>query len=160
QSGVTIRDPQTGQPFPGNMVPTNRINKNGQAILNIFPLPNQLNRAVTGGQFNYQVQEVIDQPRRQHLLRTDWRPNAKDSLSVRGSTWFADSLGFAVAAGSANWGLISQHYTFTDNGITLNYTRIFTPSIINEFTTGVRHSVEKGPPGSDEELKKVVRESR
>src|SRR5262249_21471653 len=28
------------------------------------------------------------------------------------------------------------------------------------YTMGVRHSVEKGPPGSDEELKRVVRENR
>jgi hypothetical protein len=159
-SGVTIRDPLTNSAFPGNIIPANRINKNGLALLNIFPLPNQLNRTITGGQYNYQVQEVIDQPRRQHLLRTDWRPNAKDSISVRGSTWYADSLGYAVAAGSANWGLVQQHYTYTDNGIALTYTRIITPAIINEYTMGVRHSVEKGPPGSDEELKRVQRENR
>jgi outer membrane receptor protein involved in Fe transport len=157
---IVIRDPQTGQPFPNNVIPAARINRIGQALLNIFPVPNQLNRAITAGAFNYQIQEVINQPRRQHLLRTDWRPNAKDSLSVRGSTWWADSLGFAVAAGSANWGLIQQHYTFTDNGIVMNYTRIFSPTIINEATVGVRHSVEKGPPESDEELRRVIRSDR
>jgi len=79
---------------------------------------------------------------------------------VRGSTWYADSLGWAVAAGSSNWGLIRQHYTYTDNGIAGNYTRIFSPKLINEYTMGVRHSVEKGPPESDQELQRVVREAR
>ncbi len=30
---VTLYDPLTGQPFPNNVIPTNRINPNGQAIL-------------------------------------------------------------------------------------------------------------------------------
>ena len=37
---IVIRDPSTGQPFPGNIIPTNRIDANGQALLNLFPLPN------------------------------------------------------------------------------------------------------------------------
>ena len=166
---ILIKDPSNTNPctasntagcFKDNIIPTARISKNGQALLNIFPLPNQLNTAITLGNFNYQVQEVINQPRRQNLLRVDWRPNAKDAISVRGSTWWADSLGYAVAAGSANWGLVQQHYTFTNNEVALNYTRIITPALINEFTTGVHHSVEKGPPGSDAELQRVVRENR
>ncbi|WP_031499965.1 carboxypeptidase regulatory-like domain-containing protein [Bryobacter aggregatus] len=157
---IIIRDPLTNAAFPGNVIPANRLDKNGQAMLNIFPLPNQLNRAVTQGNFNYQFQEAVDQPRNQHLFRIDIRPTAKDSLNVRGSTWYADSLGYAVAAGSSNWGLIRQHYTFTDNGIVLNWARILTPRMVNEFTGGVRHSVEKGPPESDEQLKNILRKDR
>ena len=37
---IVIRDPQPGQPFPGNVVPANRINPLGQAMLNVFPQPN------------------------------------------------------------------------------------------------------------------------
>src|SRR5438034_1213396 len=39
QSGalIVIRDPLTGQAFSGNRIPTNRINLNGQALLNVFP---------------------------------------------------------------------------------------------------------------------------
>ena len=35
----TIIDPQTGQPFPGNIIPANRLSPNGLAILNLYPLP-------------------------------------------------------------------------------------------------------------------------
>ncbi len=94
---IVIRDPVTNLPFQNNIIPTSRINRYGQSILNIFPTPNQLNRAITGGNFNYQFQESINQPRHQHLLRVDWRPTEKDSVSVRGSTWYADSIGHAVA---------------------------------------------------------------
>lgn len=157
---IAIRDPLTNATFPDNKIPVSRLDKNGQAMLNIFPLPNILNRAVTAGNYNYQFQEAIQQPRNQHLFRIDIRPTAKDTLNVRGSTWYADSLGYAVAAGSSNWGLIKQHYTFTDNGIVLNWARVLSPRMVNEFTGGVRHSVEKGPPESDAELKNVLRSER
>jgi hypothetical protein len=154
---IVIRDPQTGQPFPGNVIPANRINKNGQALLNVFPKPNALNRALTLGAYNYLFQESIKIPKRQHLFRTDYRPSARDSFYVRGSTWFADNQGIAVPAGTANWGLAGLHYTFTDNGITGNWTRILSPKLVNEASLGVRHSVEKGPPLNDTELGKLQR---
>ncbi len=157
---IAITDPLTGPVFPGNRVPTSRINRNGQAILNIFPLPNTFDRALTRGNFNYQFQESIAAPRWQHLFKVDLKPTTKDSFSFRGSLWFADQLGHAVSAGSSNWGLIRQHYTYTDNGVVMTHTRILSPRVVNEFMGGVRHSVEKGPPESDQELAKVQRGSR
>lgn len=121
---INIRDPLANANFPNNIVPASRINRNGQAMLNIFPLPNTLDRNLTRGNYNYQFQESIDQPRDQHLFRIDLKPTQNDSINVRGSTWYADSLGYAVAAGSSNWGLVRQHYTYTDNGIVLNYAKI------------------------------------
>src|SRR6185503_2206109 len=35
----TIRDPLTGLPFPGNIIPKDRISPNGLALLNSYPLP-------------------------------------------------------------------------------------------------------------------------
>src|SRR5262245_59841186 len=55
---IVIRDPRTGQPFPGNIVPANRINPNGLAILNLMPLPNATDRSFTKGQYNYERQEI------------------------------------------------------------------------------------------------------
>src|SRR5439155_3571908 len=37
---IRITDPATGQPFPGNAIPRDRLNRLGQAILNYYPLPN------------------------------------------------------------------------------------------------------------------------
>ena len=34
-----IRDPLTGQPFPGNIIPTNRLSPNGIGIMNLYPTP-------------------------------------------------------------------------------------------------------------------------
>ena len=37
---VTVTDPTTGSPFPGNVIPQSRISPQGQALLNWLPLPN------------------------------------------------------------------------------------------------------------------------
>jgi hypothetical protein len=157
---IPIRDPLGNANFPNNVIPASRLDRNGQAMLNIFPLPNITNRALTGGNFNYQFQEAVEQPRNQHLFRIDLKPTAKDSVNFRGSTWFADSIGYAVAAGSSNWGLIKQKYTFTDDGIVMNWARILSARAVNEFTFGVRHSVEDGPPLNQDELKNMLRSQR
>ncbi len=143
--------------FPGNVIPLNRLNKNGQALMNIFPLPNATNLAITRGSYNYTFQESIKIPKRQHLFRTDYKLSARDNFYVRGSTWYADNQGIAVPAGTANWGLAGLHYTFTDNGITSNWTRVISSTLVNEASLGVRHSVEQGPPLNDTELAKLQR---
>src|SRR5262249_33623827 len=36
---VTITNPLTGQPFPGNVIPANQLSPNGLALLNLYPQP-------------------------------------------------------------------------------------------------------------------------
>jgi len=154
---IVVRDPQTGQPFVNNQVPSNRIDANGRALLSIFPLPNATDRTITGGNYNYQFQESLKIPRHQHLARVDFRPTARDAIYGRFSTWYADNQGFAVPAGAANWGLLGQHYTFDDNSFILNYTRILKPTLVNELSVGYRHSTEAGSALSQEGLDAVTR---
>ena len=45
-----IYDPTTGQPFPGNVIPANRISQQAQALMALYPLPNFSSRL-----YNYQV---------------------------------------------------------------------------------------------------------
>src|SRR5262245_28381341 len=138
-----------------HVIPSNSINKNGQALLSVLPLPNATDLNITAGNYNYLFQESIKVPKRQNLFRADYKPSEKNSFYVRGSMWYADNQGIAVPAGTANWGLAGLHYTFTDNGILGNWTRIITPRFVNEASLGVRHSVEKGPPLNDAELAKL-----
>src|SRR5439155_2743469 len=49
---VTIVDPASGVPFPGNVIPANRIDPVAQAILNRFPVPNA-DAASLGGNRNF-----------------------------------------------------------------------------------------------------------
>ena len=154
---IVVRDPVTGQPFPNNQIPASRINGNGQALLNIYPLPNSTDRSITGGNYNYRFQESTDTPRRQHLVRADYRPSAKDSLYARYSRWYSDSKGHSVLTGDANWGLMEQHFTFVDHSAILNYTRVLNTSMVNEVSVGYRYSTEDSPAVHQEELDRLTR---
>ncbi len=50
---VTLYNPATGQPYPGNQIP---VSPQAQALLNLYPLPNFSGSA----QYNYQVPLVTD----------------------------------------------------------------------------------------------------
>ena len=48
---LTIVDPLTGQPFPGNVIPSSRISPQAASLLGYYPRPNLL----TGGGYNFQA---------------------------------------------------------------------------------------------------------
>lgn len=39
--GTVIKDPLTGQPFPGNIIPRERMSRIGQRVASVYPAPNQ-----------------------------------------------------------------------------------------------------------------------
>ena len=140
---VPVIDPATGQAFPGNRIPANRIDSRGQAILNLFPMPSE---ADPNAGANFITQEPsIDWPRRQHMFRGDWRPTDRDSLAVKYQTFYTRSVGINVDGASARWGLVRQRYDFDVDIAKIDYTRILNTSTILEFSTGFFNSVESGP---------------
>ncbi len=77
---IVIRDPATGQPFPGNVVPSARFAAGMRALMDIFPPPN----APEGGnRYNYTSQLPRDIPRREDIVRVDWQLGAGTRLSGR-----------------------------------------------------------------------------
>ena len=77
---VTIKDPLSQLPFPGNIVPTNRINKYGQQLLNMYPLPNLV--GVDPG-YNYQYQFAGTDKRDDKNFRGDWNISSNWKASGR-----------------------------------------------------------------------------
>ncbi len=74
-------DPLTGQPFPGNQIPADRLSDAGLAYLNLFPQPNV---NPTGGSCN----NYVDAPAtpiewRQDSLRLDATPNDRTQVMLR-----------------------------------------------------------------------------
>src|SRR6266571_565608 len=143
---VVITDPTTGKPFDGNIIPANRINKSGQALLNFFPLPNAPGgRTLAGAAYDYVNQKSVDVPKHSYLIRFDVRPTSKDSVYWKGQWWTSDNEGLGTSGwpgGDANrWG-ISSHYLYKDNGMSANWVHIFNSSIVNEFYVGMRHDSE------------------
>src|SRR5438034_6331485 len=64
-----ITDPVTHQPFPGNRIPSNRLNPDAQLLMNIMPLPNQTDRSITGGNYNLEWQDVCEIPKMLNALK-------------------------------------------------------------------------------------------
>src|SRR5829696_6907256 len=63
-----IRDPATGQPFQGNIIPTGRLSPNGLAMLNAYPLPTPGFRS---GNSNAIVNSENPQDQRKDNIRFD-----------------------------------------------------------------------------------------
>ena len=154
---IVIRDPLTGQPFPGNVIPANRINPNGQALLNVLPLPNTLDRSFTQGQFNHQTQETAENPKRNQIVRFDWRPSVNDSLYFTFKDWYSDQRGSEVTAGPNKWGWFNAHYLNTDMGGSANYTKVFSANVVNEAAFGIRRQTEQFHPVSDRDWERLSR---
>ena len=76
--GVPILDPITRVPFPNMKIPLSQIYAPGQALLNIYPLPN----IAQASNFNYTSQLPGSSPRRETLLRVDY--NITSNLRVFG----------------------------------------------------------------------------
>ena len=75
---IPVTDPTNHQPFAGNRIPTNRLDSNGQAALNFFPLPNFVNPAVSKGQYNYVTQWSGSNPLQLFTLKPDYYISSKD----------------------------------------------------------------------------------
>jgi hypothetical protein len=152
---IIVRDPLTGQPFPGNRIPADRAHPAGLAFMDILPDPN-----IAGAGFNFVYQEPsFDHPRQAQLLRMDYRPTGNDSIAFKWQNFYTNSVGHNVAGASSRWGVVRQRYDFTHDIGKIDYTRIIGTRTVLEFATGVFRSTEDGPPGSDADLAGIQRSS-
>jgi hypothetical protein len=87
---VTVVDPVTRQPFPGNVIPANRIDPNTQRLLNMLPLPNRPGENFT---YNFSRQETSENPRMNNVVRVDGRPSKNDTIWVMGRTFMSNQYG-------------------------------------------------------------------
>ena len=72
-----IRDPLTGQPFPNNTIPANRIDPVARAIMDLVPLPN------TTGANNFIRQPNVEDESDRYLARLDLPLGNTNNLFVR-----------------------------------------------------------------------------
>jgi carboxypeptidase family protein/TonB-dependent receptor-like protein len=83
---LTIYDPSTGQPYPGNKIDPSTLSASQQAVfqdvqklLSLYPLPN-----VTGSfNYNYATTLSSNDPRREDILRLDYQINSKNRFYGR-----------------------------------------------------------------------------
>jgi hypothetical protein len=134
----TIIDPQTGQPFPGNRIPIQRIHPLSQALLNLTPLPNIANAAA--GQNN----DVFTGARRvttdQFTIRVDHKISDRNQLFGRFT--FFDSkqfVPFTTNPGAFNSqappGFGDNQNDFSRN-LVVGLTTIVRPTLVNDMRVG------------------------
>ncbi len=143
-----IKDPLTGLPFPGNIIPSNRINHDAQLMLNIMPLPNNLNRDVTGGNYNFEWQDICDIPKMLNALKVDYHPTEKDHFSFLPRRWRADTRAYGCASlgYGGNLPIWKHHYYYLTDSVVMTWTRTLSQTKVNEFSSGFTGEKEQGPP--------------
>lgn len=155
---IAVRDPTTHQPFPANMVPASRIDRNGQVLLGLFPQPNFFDPSISRGAYNYVTQWENQNPRSMMTLRMDYNPRSNDFFSVTISKMRC--CGATVNAGNAGIGarfaVLTSDQKAPGSAYVMRQQHIFSPSLINEVTVG-RGSTEAYFVVSPEELRKVQR---
>jgi Carboxypeptidase regulatory-like domain len=134
--------------FPGNVIPSNRIDPNGQKLLNIFPLPNFNDPALN---FNNVFQSTVDQPRREELLRMDWNITSKTTFYARGIQNYEAFKGdFAFVLASNIWPQFPINYQIESRGLVSTLIHTFNPTLTNELTFGVNRALQTVNPLNQE----------
>jgi hypothetical protein len=150
---IAIRDPNTGQPFPGNIIPQDRIDPNGLALLNLLPLPNFVDPALN--QSNYTFQSSFDQPRNDQVLRVDWNVGPKTTFYSRlnfGYEAFKGGWGFVL--NNANWPQLPIAYEIHSYGVVNTLLHTFNPTTVMEVTVGLNHGKQTVEPLTQADLER------
>jgi hypothetical protein len=148
---VFIRDPLlsgncnsvSGGPacFPGNRIPSNRINPTAQALLNLFPMPNATD-PTGANQYNYTFQTVQDWPRNDQVLRMDWNAGPDTTFYGRLQFGYEKRAGGVSFLGSttAGWPQQPSKYEIDTVSYVNTLLHTFNPTTYAEFTVGVNWS--------------------
>lgn len=123
-SSTAVRNPLTGQPFPGNVIPQNRLSSVNTKFLQRFPMPAP---NAANGLYTYAPSNKYDQ--RQFLARTDHEITSKDRLMAR--FYFND------IPSRGNFGVPLSSDWFPDQptkqfNYSASWVRTFRPNILNQ----------------------------
>ena len=132
--GKRILDPLNGQPFPGSVIPANRIDPIAAGILKYYPLPNNPSSAVT----NWIVSPSSKNDLNSGLTRFDMRLSDRNDLMMRYGIQDYDRYTpgtFPLVGGQ----LQPQRFQNLAAGLT---TRI-TPALLNEFHASYGRTVNR-----------------
>lgn len=157
---IVVRDPAANRtPFAGNVIPANRIDANGRALLNFLPLPNFTDRTISRGNYNYVFQDVVDQPKRTDTLKLDYNVNASNLVTFSHSARNDINDGkVGIPAGTGNYDVYRQRSENRGKLFLGRYQKIFSPTLINEFNGSYSTRPLNNSIG-DEALKSIQRDT-
>jgi hypothetical protein len=124
-----VKDPLTGQSFPGNRIPAERIDPTAAALFALLPAPNQ------PGTNNWISQPNVTDDADRVVGRLDYRFSPSDSVFAR-YIWsnrkrhIPGHFGGVIDGTSSSSG---GRQTIKGQGLVLGWTRILSSSLVNEF---------------------------
>jgi len=130
----TANDPDTRAPFPGNIIPANRISPNGRALLNSYPLPVAGFRQGTSnwiGTFHRFSDTRKDTAKIDYILSEKHRA----SVRVTNIPWDFD------APFEGTFGRFQALWTRPNKTGAANFTSTISPTLLNEFTFSANQDI-------------------
>ena len=141
-SPIVIYDPLTTdangnrQPFPGNIIPANRINAVGRNMVNALPMPHGRARTSTTATSTTSAQDILENKAQQGSLKIDHHFN--DSISLSGVYLFQNSSEpDANYFPDAPYAAPSYQLDRAINVFVLNNTYILNPTTVATFRFGM-----------------------
>ena len=148
---TVVRDPLTGLPFPGNVIPANRITTDGRAIANAYEAmisqALQFSDTPTGSNATYQLDFPFSW--RQEILKFDYRLNDSHNLYLR---TLHDSYDLVEPRGTfigADLPTISTRRLRPGYGIQLGDSWAVRRGLLNELKANASWNGQRVPPYGD-----------
>lgn len=142
--GKAVVDPLTGQPFPGNIIPSSRITPIGKSILDSFyPDPNSVG-----------VRNLIFSPNFTNNLETasfrvDHNPSAANSFFTR-YIFYRDMYPFSRSIGG-DLPLTGTRILRQNQGLGLTWIHVFGAKVVQEARLGyARENNDRGPANHED----------
>jgi hypothetical protein len=151
---IPIYDPTTQTPFPGNVIPANRISAQGQAMLNLFPNASPLGLALdpTGNRgYNFRYPQQQLRPLDDKILRIDYNISPKLQTFVRLLQDYQAQNGYNTTVGPPGgaWGQFPDSYHVQSAGALATLVYTISPTLINEFSWGINRGKQGVDPLTD-----------
>ena len=124
-----IRNPFGTGYFPGNVIPPSLINPVAAKIVPYWPMPN-----LPGQTNNYRAEASGHSPWDSYVTRIDERLSSKDTLAVR---YQRRPNHVDVPFDASTLGIFGSTTDNLQEIGGLNYVRVFTPAVVNEFRAGL-----------------------
>lgn len=153
-SGVTLKDPITKEPIPGNKIPANLINPIAAKILTLYPLPN----FEGPGNINYASAEAAKQPFREDMFRIDHQFN--DNFRLYGR-YTQDTAQIINPYGGSGYtgvytkipGIGTTNADRPGKSFALNSTQIIRPNLVNQVNANFSRRIFDMYPTSEKGTK-------
>ncbi|HLH19709.1 MAG TPA: carboxypeptidase-like regulatory domain-containing protein [Bryobacteraceae bacterium] len=129
---VTIKDPTTGTPFPGNIIPQSQLSQSGLGILKAYPFPNFASNPL-GGNGNFYVAALHPQNQRKDTLAVDMNLTGTQRLQFRRNNyafWEYQPLDGTPTE-------TPKYFNRPNQTNSLDYVWTIKPTMVNEFLATV-----------------------